>query len=521
LLARWDFVMTRRFLQFSVLLLSISAAWAQKVDVQEIHLDNGMTVLMVPRKGDPNVAAGWVARVGSVNERPGITGISHLFEHMMFKGTRAVGTSNIEEDLKTLHEMDTVHNQIRHEEEALIDRYRHGQIDDPKDPKYRTPRHKQLIEQFDSLEKKYRGYIVKNEFDRIYRNAGGSGMNAGTDQDYTIYFINVPSNKLELWFWMESDRLANAVFRDFYTERDVVHEERRMRTDSTPIGRFREQFDSMFWQSSPYGWPVVGWPSDLEGITQQEAEAYFDTYYAPNNLTACLVGDFDPAKATELAKTYFGRLKHGAHEPQPVRTQEVKQLAEQRMIAYADTNPQVEIRYHTVPDNHADEPALIMMSHILSGRTGRLYQSLVLEQQLANNASAGSSGLKYEGFFEINGVARQGKDPLDVEKAIYKEIEKLQQTPVGERELQKVKNEQAAADFRRLQGNFGLMVQLLLNQAQGSWQTINTYPAKLQAVTADDIKRVAGKYFAPENRTVAVYYTKPGSSQARAAGGGQ
>src|ERR1051325_522732 len=124
--------------------------WGQKVPVEEFTLDNGLKLLMVPRKGDPNVAAGWVARVGSVNERPGITGISHLFEHMMFKGTRAVGTSNIEEDLKTLHEMDTVHNQIRHEEEALIDRYRHGQIDDPKDPKYRTPRHKQLIEQFDS-----------------------------------------------------------------------------------------------------------------------------------------------------------------------------------------------------------------------------------------------------------------------------------------------------------------------------------------------------------------------------------
>jgi predicted Zn-dependent peptidase len=191
-----------------------------------------------------------------------------------------------------------------------------------------------------------------------------------------------------------------------------------------------------------------------------------------------------------------------------VRTREVPQLAEQRMIAYAETNPEVHIRYHSVADNHADEPALIMLSNLLNGRTGRLYRSLVLEQQLATNARSSSSGLKYEGYFEIVGVARPGKDPAEVEKAIYKEIEALQKTPVGERELQKVKNQQQAADFRRLQSNFGLMIQLLVSEAQGSWQIINQYAEKFQKVTAEDIQRVAKKYFAPENRTVALYYRK-------------
>jgi predicted Zn-dependent peptidase len=515
--------MRNSFFSFFVLLVSAGALFAQKVDVQELHLDNGMTFLMAPRKGDPNVAAGWVARVGSVNERPGITGISHLFEHMMFKGTRTIGTTNIEEDLKILNEMDRVHEQIRQEEQTLVERYRRGEIDDPYNPKYRTPRHSQLIEQFEALTKREHQYTIKNEFDRIYRNAGGSGMNAGTDYDYTVYFINVPSNKLELWFWMESDRLANPVFRDFYTEREVVHEERRLRTDSTPTGRFQEQFDSLFWESSPYAWPVVGWPSDLESFTKEDALAYFQTYYAPNNLTACLVGDFDPQKAAELARTYFGRLQRGTRAPEPVRTLEMKQLAEQRMIAYAETTPQVRIRYHTVPDNHTDEPALIMLAHLLNGRTGRLYKSLVLEQQIATNASASSNGLKYEGYFELTGVARQGKDPLEVEKGIYQQIENLQLTPPPERELQKVKNQQAAADFRRLQSNFGLMLQLLLHEAQGSWRTINTYPEKLQAVTAADIQRVAKKYFFPENRSVAIYYTKTPArtTEARNTGGGQ
>ncbi|HYM11025.1 MAG TPA: pitrilysin family protein [Bryobacterales bacterium] len=507
---------------FALLLLAASAAWAQKVPVQEFTLPNGMKFLLLPRKGDPNVAVGWVARVGSVNERPGITGISHLFEHMMFKGTHVIGAKDMGKDLTTLHEIDAIHDQIRAEEEALIEKYRRGLIDDPKDPKYRTPRHKQLLEQYDALVKQARQYETPSEFDRLYTQNGGSSLNAGTDHDFTIYFVNVPANKLELWFWLESDRLANHVFRDFYTERDVVHEERRMRTDSTPIGRFEEEFDSMFWESSPYAWPVVGWPSDLEGITQQDAESYFGVYYAPNNITACLLGDFDPDQAKELAAKYFGRLQHGARDPQPVRTQEVRQLAEQRMIAYADSNPQVHIRYHTVADNHVDEPPLIMLANILNGRTGRLYQSLVLEQQLANSVSADSNGLKYEGYFELSGVARQGKDPVDVEKALYKEIEKLQKTPVPEHELEKVKNQQLATNFRRLQSNFGLMIQLLIDEATGSWQTINTYPQKLQAVTADDIQRVAKKYFSPENRSVALYYTKasatPQQPAARPAG---
>jgi predicted Zn-dependent peptidase len=497
------------------------AVWGQKVPVEEFALDNGFKLLMVPRKGDPNVSAGWVARVGSVNERPGITGLSHLFEHMMFKGSHAIGTTNVKEELQVIGEMDAVRAEVRQEEEALIEKSRRGLIDDPKDSKNRTPRHRELLAKYEALSKRADQFMVKNEFDRIYTSAGASSMNAGTSQDYTIYFINTPANKLELWFWLESDRLMNPVFREFYSERDVVYEERRMRTDSTPTGRFREMFESMFWQASPYSWPVVGWPSDLDGITRQEAEAYYAVNYAPNNLTACLIGDFDPAQAKDLAKKYFGRLKRGPRPPEPVRTREVPQMAEKRMIAYAETNPQVQVRYHTVADNHTDEPPLIMMANLLNGRTGRLYKSLVLEQQLATNARAGSDGLKYEGYFELTGVARPGKDPLDVEKALYKEVEALQNGLVAERELQKVKNQEQASDFRRLQSNFGLMIQLLSSEALGSWQTINNYVERFQTVTPEDIQRVAKKYFGPENRTVGVYYTKAPAGRPAGSGGAQ
>ena len=239
---------------------------AQEVNVIEHRLENGLTLLLVPKPGDPNVAAGWVAKVGSVNERPGITGVAHLFEHMMFKGTKVLGTQDIDQDLDIISQLDALRVDIQTEQTEIDRQFQLGRVADPDDPRSRTPRHQKLLDDFDALLERQSELLIKEDFSRIYTGEGASGMNAGTSYDFTIYFINLPANKLELWFWMESDRLLNPVFREFYAERDVVHEERRMRTDSTPIGKFQEQFEAMFWQSSPYGWPVVGWPSDLAGI---------------------------------------------------------------------------------------------------------------------------------------------------------------------------------------------------------------------------------------------------------------
>ena len=483
-------------------------ASAQEVVVEEVTLDNGMTLLLLPRPGDPNVAAGWVAKVGSVYERPGITGVAHLFEHMMFKGTDTIGTRNIEQDLQLIAELDELKARIGVEEAALLESHRLGQIDDPSDPALRSARHQELAEQFDALLSEQSQLLIKEDFSRLYSGQGASGMNAMTSYDFTLYFVNVPANKLELWFWMESDRLLNPVFREFYSEREVVHEERRLRTDSTPTGKFQEQFDALFWQSSPYSWPVVGWPSDLEGITREEALAFCELYYAPNNLTAALVGDFDPAEATELAERYFGRIASGSGlAPQP-RTREMPQLSEKRMHAFAETNPQVTIRYHSVPDGHVDEPALVVMGQILNGRTGRLYKALVEDQEVATSASGGQAGFKFEGMFELNGTAKEGRTPEEVEVALYGEIESLKTELIGVRELQKVKNQNAASNFRELQANFMLMYRLLMRDAYRGWETINSDPPLYESVTAEDIKRVANTYFTPENRAVAIYYRR-------------
>ena len=238
---------------FAVVLLLLSALplCAQKVPVVEKHLDNGMRLLLVERHDEPTVAGGWVAHVGSSNERLGMTGIAHLFEHMMFKGTPTIGTKDYQKDLEIIAAQERVRDEMRQQDRKMRAAYRRGEIDDLLKPENKTPRYRELEQEFTKLIADQRAILVKNEFDRIYSGAGGSGMNAFTSEDMTAYFVTVPANKLELWMWMESDRIFHPVFREFYAERDVVFEERRMRTDSTPLGKFQEEFNAMFWSPRP------------------------------------------------------------------------------------------------------------------------------------------------------------------------------------------------------------------------------------------------------------------------------
>ena len=495
-------------------ILATAAGAQQQVPVREETLPNGMKLLMVERHDTPTVSCGWVARVGSVNEPPGITGISHLFEHMMFKGTKTIGTKDGVKDAEVRARQDAIRAEMEKEYSLLRERLRRGEISSSiYDPANMTPRLQELKAQLEQEYAAEKQFIVKDELDAIYTREGGSGLNAFTTEDQTAYFITVPSNKLELWFWLESDRLANPVFREFYSERDVVREERRLRTESTPTGRFDEAFDSMFWQSSPYSHPVVGWPSDVESITRAQAEQYFATYYAPNNITAVMVGDFDPAAALALAKTYFGRIPPGPTPPPEMITTEVAQQAEKRLFAEADTNPQVSVRFHAYPFDHKDMFALQLIADLLTRRTGRLYKALVETRELAvGEPYAWYRPLKYEGAFEVGAEVKEGRRAEEVEAALVTELERLGKEPVGERELQKVKNQELADSFRRLQSNFYLLLQLILFDSYGNWHFLNDAPGRLQAVTAADIQRVARELFTAERRNVATYVRKAGAA---------
>jgi len=362
-------------------------------------LNNGLKVILVEEHKSPVVTVQVWYRAGSRNEVTGKTGLAHLTEHMMFKGTTNLGTRNFKRDLELIDEQERVRDLMRAEEASMRAAYRRGEIDDLMNPENQTARYRELEQQFAKLVKEQQDLLVKNEFDRIYTAAGASGMNAFTSEDMTAYFINVPANKLELWMWMESERLLRPVFREFYAERDVVFEERRMRTESTPLGRFVETFNAMFWESHPYNWPVVGWPSDIPAISKAQADEFYATYYAPQNITLILVGDFHPEAAAQMAESYFSRIPRGAKEAPDVVTLEVKQNAEKRMYAEAETNPQVDILWHTVAFGHRDSYALDILAELLEGRTGRLYKGLVLGSQIATEAGARQNSQKWAGYF--------------------------------------------------------------------------------------------------------------------------
>ena len=484
---------------------------AQQVAVKEHQLSNGMKVLLLERNDAPSISGGWVARVGSVDERPGITGMAHLFEHMMFKGTPTIGTKDYEKDIEIIAAQEKVRDAMRSEERRMREMWRRGEITDLQDPDQKTAEWKQLNEEFKKLVEDHRKVIVKNEFDRIYTANGGSGMNAYTSHDHTAYFITVPANKLELFMWMESERLLRPVLREFYAERDVVFEERRMRTESTPLGKFFESFNSLFWESHPYSWPIIGWPSDITAISKKQADAFYGTYYMPQNLTLVLVGNFKSKPALALAEKYFGRLKKGEGLPPDVVTLEQPQKAEKRFYAEAETNPNVDIYWHTPAFGHKDTYPLSVLAQVLSTRTGRLHKELVLGKKLATDTWAWQGARKYAGEFNMGAEITEGNTPEMAEQEIYRLIEQIKTEPVPAKELQKVKNNFAAAEYRRLSSNHPILMQIMRSEGLGNWREINEAGPKIQAVTPADLQRVAKKYFTKENRAVAVYTRKPGT----------
>ncbi len=493
------------------LVTATSGLWAQQIPVVETTLPNGFKLLTVERRGEPRISGGWVAHVGSANERPGITGIAHLFEHMMFKGTPTLGTKDAKKDMEIIFEQERVRDEMRLEEAKMRTALRRGVITEITSPEAKTPRLKELEVNFKKLMEAQRETSVKNEFDRIYTTAGASGMNAFTSEDMTAYFISVPANKLELWMWMESERLLRPVFREFYSERDVVFEERRMRTDSTPTGKFTEQFNALFWDAHPYHWPVIGWPSDIPAISKKQADEFFALYYQPQNITLILVGDFQTTDAQKMATEYFGRIPRGNQPAPEVTTLEIPSVGEKRYYAEAETNPQVEIHWRTVGFGHRDSYALEVLQQLLLGRTGRLYKALVLGKQVATEAFAQQDSRKWAGAFAVGAEVKEGKTPLEVEQALEEEIGRIKVGDVPAEELQKVKNNFAAAEYRKLSANMPILFQLIFNEGLGDWREVNTGGAQIQAVTAADLRKVAVDYFKKENRAVAVYTRKAGA----------
>ena len=468
---------------------AVAADGAAYPPVMEAKLKNGMTVLVLERKTSPTVAFRVYFRVGNVNNPAGFTGMAHLFEHMIFKGTRTIGTKNYAAEKPLIDELDKVSAEINAENcKPAPDALKLAALD----------------KKLKDIETKEAAFIIPNEFQKIYDGLGGRGLNAATSEDYTMYQISLPANKVEDWMLIESDRFKNPVLREFYKERSVVLEEMRM-------GQSRQT--TVMWQTlaalsffaHPYHSPTIGWESDVSRLLRPELEEYFKTYYGPNNATVAIVGDVDAKKVVGMMEKYFGGIP-ARPLPQVRLTEEPEQKGERRAAIVFDAQPAVYAGYHVPAHDSADQPALEMISSMLSsGRTARFYKNIVEGKQLAVSAFAGygDPGERFPCMFVLGAVPKAPHTVTEVENAMYEELEKLKTQPVDNAELSKVLKKYQASLLSEMESNEGLASSLAYNQQiLGDWRYNWTALSDLAKVTPQDIQRVAAKYFVRDNRTV-------------------
>ena len=464
--------------------------------VSEFTLDNGLKFVVVVRHEAPVFSYTTYAAVGAVDETRGITGLAHFFEHMAFKGSTNIGTTNLAAELAIFERQDAAFAEIKklRRKGAGADKATLAALE----------------KRIQDLDREAEQYIVKDEFDQIVQRAGGTSCNADTAWDRTRYYFSMPANRLELWFALESDRFLHPVLREFYREREVVAEERRL-GENDPIYRLREDLLATMFKAHPYGQPIIGHMSDIRSWTRQDAQTWFQTYYGASNLTIAIVGDVDPAQVQRLASVYFGRLPK-LPKPDPVDTVEPEQAGERRCSIVAQSQPMVCLAFHRPEFTHPDSAVFGTLTDIVSGgRTSRLYRSLVRDQKLAitvgaqslDDATYGNAMGRYPNLFFFYSMPAPGHSNADNEQALLKEIEKLKTQPVTAEDLAKARNRARAALIRQLNSNLGLAQQLVFYQAvAGDWRRLFVQLERIDRVTAEDIQRIANQYLTFKNRTV-------------------
>jgi predicted Zn-dependent peptidase len=367
-------------------------------------------------------------------------------------------------------------------------------------------------------------FVIPNQFTDVAERNGAEGLNAETQLDETQYFWSMPENRLELWAWLESSRLADTVPREFYKERDVVIEERRMRTDSNPIGRLVEQFLSTAYVAHNYGRSGIGWPSEVSQINATEAMEFHKKYYVGSNIVVAVVGDVKASDVLPMLEKYFSRVPAGP-KPEEMTTVEPKQFAEKTVAIREQTQPFYLEGYHRPDYRDPDDSVYDAISDILSnGRVSRLYRSLVRDQQIAAEAQGFSPfpGDKYPGLFALYAVPLPGHTPAEMRDAIHKEIDKLKTADVTDEELAMFKTRTRAGLLRGLADNQGLANDLAEYQTRfGDWRELFRQLDRVDKVTKADIRRVANQVFVASNRTESWIESEAPAAAAKKNGGAQ
>jgi predicted Zn-dependent peptidase len=457
-------------------------------NITEFQLENGMKFIVLERHQAPIIAFLTYADVGGVDEPDGKTGVAHFLEHLAFKGTTRIGTTDYKAERPLLDRLDQIDEQLQAakaaNEKAKVEK---------------------LQAEFAKVQAEAAKLVVQNEMGRIVEQYGGVGLNATTSTDATRYFYSFPSNKLELWMSLESERFLEPVFREFFQERDVITEERRLRTDNSPIGQMIEAFTQASFKVHPYRRPVIGYMQDIRNLERQDVRQFYDTYYVPNNLTIAIVGDVDPSQVKQLAQTYFGRYKPGPKPPQ-VAVVEPPQTETREVTLRLPTQPWYLEGYHRPALNHPDDPVYSLISSLLSdGRTSRLYKSLVEEKRLALSAQgfSGFPGNKYPNLMLFYALTAPNHTVEQVAEALRVEIERLKTEPVSAQELDRVKTQARAGLLRTLDSNEGMADLLVEYEVKtGDWRNLFKQLDEIEAVTPADIQRVAKATFTANNRTI-------------------
>jgi predicted Zn-dependent peptidase len=458
--------------------------------VTEFTLPNGLHFIICERHEAPVVSFHTYVNAGSVDDPSGKTGLAHMFEHMAFKGTQSIGSLNWPAEKKALDDIEVVYDRYDAERNK-------GHLADP-------AKLKQLREALNAAIEKANTFVDENLYPNLIEENGGSGLNASTGEDSTNYFYSLPSNRIELWFLLESSRFIRPVFREFYKERDVVREERRMRTESEPQGKLYEILLGTAFEAHPYKNPAVGWPSDLDDLRVRDAEAFFQKYYTPTNITMSIVGDVNPAEARRFAEKYFSPIVRRPLPP-PVITVELPQEGERRADLHFESQPVEMIGYHRPDQYDKDDPVYDVLASILSsGRTGLLYRELVRDKKIALEAGAAAEvpGGKYPNLFVFFVAPNLGKTLAENETALYAVLDKLTKTKVDDATMARVKTKTRAGLIRQLDSNTGLAQALASYHADyGDWRKLFTDVDDIDKVTADDVQRVAKTLFDPLHRT--------------------
>jgi predicted Zn-dependent peptidase len=500
------------FVLCSLALSQDLASFEKRTTVKK--LANGLTVIICERPEAPVFSFFTHVDAGSVQDPMGKTGLAHMFEHMAFKGTDKIGTRNYASEKVALAKVEDAYAAYIAERDKPVDR-------DEQKLKQLEQNWKDAIAAADKFSAPY-----SNEFGRIVEGEGGEGMNAFTNLDETGYHYSFPINRLELWAYLESERFLHPVMRQFYKERNVVIEERRLRTDSNPIGRLLEQFTEAAFAAHPYHRPTIGWISDLNSFSATDAQNFFDKYYVPSNMVVTVVGDVKASEAMPVIEKYFSRIP-ARSKPDTATTTEPPQNSERRVVLHEMSQPLYLEGYHRPDYRSPDDAVYDAITDLMSsGRTSRLYRALVRDKQIASDA-AGFSGLpgnKYPHLFAFYAFPIPGHKPQEMADAIHSEIERLKKEDISDEELKMIKTRAKANLIRSLASNEGLAFELGLNQARyDDWRELFRSVDRIEKVSKADIRRVANQTFVPDNRTVGIIEFSGGPPGAGAApqGGGQ